>query len=124
MVDNVGILGSCIGGGPFDHVVIFLQVGELSLKPPDPFKFNYFLLSDPEFREMAYSECKYDDSLRGDSTMFEFKDNLKTIKKKTMAWEKPKYNDSQEQIWILEKDIENIFKLNLNGILVRKNWKN
>jgi hypothetical protein len=97
VVDNVGILESCVGeGGPFYHVPIFLQFGELSPKPPSPFKFNIFCLSDPEFREMTYSEWKHVDILREYFSMFELSDNLKTIKKKTMAWEKAKYNDSQQ----------------------------
>jgi hypothetical protein len=71
---------------------------------------------------MDYSEWNHVDNIREDLAMFEFSDNLNTIKNKTMASEKSKYNDSQEHI--LEKYIVNIFKSNLNGIFNEEELEN
>jgi hypothetical protein len=48
--------------------------------------------------------------------MFQFNENIKRIKTKTIRWAKGKYANSQEQLGILDEDISNIFKSNMNGI--------
>ena len=56
--------------------------------------------------------------------MYQFSDNLKIIKRKTIEWEKIKFKYSQKQVWILEEDIANIFNSNMNCIFSELELKN
>jgi hypothetical protein len=92
----MGIIRTWIGEGiSSNHVPICFQVGSVAYKPLSPFKYKSHCLIELEFKELVQSEWKHIDSQLEDSTTYQFSDNLKTIKGKSIEWAKAKYKDSQ-----------------------------
>ena len=53
LVVNIDIISTWIGeAGPFDHVPIFLQVGDITPKTTCPFKLNSHWLKELEFKDL------------------------------------------------------------------------
>jgi len=51
---NIDIVSTWIGEvGPFDHVLIFLQVGDITPKTTCPFKLNSHWLKELEFKDLV-----------------------------------------------------------------------
>jgi len=63
-----------------------LQIKSKSKKLLAPFKFNHSWLDDEDFKALVISNWKHYDSNNEDTTMKQFINNMKMVKREAVDW--------------------------------------
>lgn len=90
-----------------------LQIEKVHHKPLTPFKFYHGWLEDDEFKYIVLNNGKWFDSSFGESTMQQFWNNFKQVKKLIAIWVKKENEKDQKYLKKVEEGIALLFEKNV-----------
>ena len=100
-------------GGRSDHLPIFLEYQNGSVKLPSPLKFNKTWLKDESFRQLILSNwVSFNLDIRL-SIAFQFTDNFFRLKRLIKNWAMEKRRRDDNELRQIEKDI--VFIMDTEG---------
>lgn len=91
-------------GGSY-HLLILLQVGDVTVRGPTPFKFNHALNKEDNFKDLVKQTWRPFDPDVGISPMDYFVSNLKSLKIVVVGWETKKKGIVRRKCWMWKKKI-------------------